>query len=96
MRLALTLGLLLLAAMPTAAQQSPNASADRERGIIPPKTVRVVRQTVEGTTKYVTVANDEGHYWLVFANLMPPIVSNAGFAPVNRPVEYRPPAPGSK
>lgn len=45
--------------------QSPlESSANAQNGIVPPEIVRVEKQSADSDTRYATVGNDKGHYWL--------------------------------
>jgi hypothetical protein len=54
----------LMLVPPPGIAQSPPASADAQNGVVPPETVRVEKQIIDGETRYATVGNDKGHYWL--------------------------------
>src|SRR5262249_26468968 len=56
---------LFLHAAIVSAQNPPESQANAENGVVPPETVRVEKQSADGDTRYATVGNEKGHFWLV-------------------------------
>jgi hypothetical protein len=46
------------------AQSPPDSKTNVQAGIVPPDIVRVEKQSADAETRYATVGNDKGHYWL--------------------------------
>jgi hypothetical protein len=60
--------LLVLQSAIANAQSASETSTNAQSGIVPPEIVHVEKQSADAETRYATVGNDTGHYWL-FCNI---------------------------